>query len=60
MADQSKRSSLKRPKDAKQGALLLSAVAENMPQYPLDAAFEAEIPEILRPYYDKWKQRNAR
>lgn len=60
MAEQSKRSSLKRPKDAKQGTLLLSAVAENMPQYPLDAAFEAEIPEILRPYYAKWKQEKAR
>lgn len=60
LAEQRKRSPLKRPKDAKQGKLLLSAVAESMPQYPLDRAFEAEIPDVLRTHYKKWKQDETR
>jgi len=60
LSAQPKRSALKRPKDAKQGALLLAAVAEAMPQFPLDAAFEAEIPEPLKPHYQTWRQEYAR
>lgn len=60
LAEQRKRNPLKRPKDAKQGKLLLSAVAESMPQYPLDRAFEAEIPDVLRTHYKKWKQDETR
>jgi hypothetical protein len=55
MADQQKRNPLKRPKDAKQGCLLLDATREAMPQFPLDQAFEESIPPILLPYYAKWK-----
>jgi hypothetical protein len=55
MSVQDKRNPLKRPKDAKQGRLLLDAVKEAMPQYPLDAAFEASIPDELRPFYETWK-----
>jgi hypothetical protein len=55
MADQPKRNSLKRGKDRKQGIALLNAVAEAMPRYPLDAAFEAQMPQELNPYYAAWK-----
>jgi len=54
MSEQEKRNPLKRPKDAKQGTALLNVVRETMPQYPLDATFEAEIPEDLQPYYRRW------
>lgn len=49
------RNPLKRPKDRKQGIALLNAVREAMPQYPLDEAFEAEIPEELLSWYSGWK-----
>lgn len=56
MAGQAKRNPLKRPKDRKQGIALLDAVAETMPQYPLDAAFEAALPEELRGVYGEWRK----
>ncbi len=55
MSEQPKRNSLKRPKDLKQGMALLDAVAEAMPQYPLDGAFEALIPEELRAPFARWR-----
>lgn len=57
MADQPKRNRLKRPKDAKQGMLLLDAVAEAMPHYPLDSDFEAQLPGELAPYFVQWQAR---
>ena len=57
MADQAKRNRLKRPKDGKQGMLLIDAVAEAMPHYPLDAAFEAQLPGELAPYFVAWQER---
>lgn len=56
MSVQEKRNSLKRPKDAKQGAALLDAVSETMPQFPLDAAFEASLPPELEVPYREWKR----
>jgi hypothetical protein len=55
MAAQSKRNPLKRTKDRKQGLALLDAVQHAMPHYPMGAAFEAEIPEELLPYYKEWQ-----
>lgn len=55
LSEQAKRNALKRPKDRKQGLALLSAVREAMPQYPLDAPFEAALPEPLRAPYALWK-----
>jgi hypothetical protein len=55
MADQAKRNPLKRSKDRKQGTALLSAVAEAMPRYPMDAAFQAQLPTELSPYFEDWK-----
>lgn len=60
MADQAKRNPLKRRKDQQQGMLLLDAVNEAMPHYPLDDAFEAMLPGELAPYYVRWlEQRRA-
>lgn len=56
MSKKPERNPLKRPKDRKQGIALLNVVSEAMPQYPLDAAFEAEIPKELIPHYDTWIQ----
>lgn len=56
MAEQPKRNALKRPKDLRQGTMLLDAVAEAMPQYPLNSEFEASLPGDLAPKFDHWKQ----
>ncbi len=52
---QAKRNPLKRRKDVAQGNALLDAVAEAMPHYAIDAAFEAELPPELEPYFAAWK-----
>lgn len=57
MAEQPKRDPLKRGKDLKQGLALLDAIAEAMPQFPLDAAFEATLPGDLAPYFVRWHAR---
>jgi hypothetical protein len=59
MADQTKRNTLKRPKDRKQGHMLLDAVEKAMPQYPLDPKFEASLPGDLSPLFDQWKPGSA-
>lgn len=60
MAEKAGRNPLKRPKDRRQGIALLNAVHEAMPQYPLDAAFEADIPPPLRPHYEAWLRGDLR
>jgi hypothetical protein len=59
MAAQPKRNPLKRPKDRKQGLALLGAVAEAMPHYPLDATFEAKVPEELAPHLAEWRNQHS-
>jgi hypothetical protein len=56
MSEQAKRNSLKRPKDMKQGVALLNVIADAMPQYPLDDAFEASLPAELVKHYEQWKR----
>jgi hypothetical protein len=51
LGGQAKRNPLKRDKDIKQGRALFKAVREAMPQFPVDAAFEAELPAELQPVY---------
>jgi len=52
---QAKRNALKRRKDLQQGAAVLNAVRDAMPNYPLNKAFERSIPkELIKPYSD-WK-----
>jgi hypothetical protein len=55
MAQQTKRNALKRPKDRKQGIMLLDAVKQAMPLYPVDSTFEATLPGDLSPLFDQWK-----
>lgn len=55
MAEKAGRNPLKRPKDEKQGMLLLDAVAEAMPHYPMDEAFISKLPPALLPHFDRWK-----
>lgn len=55
LSQKEERTPLKKPKDAKQGSLLLSAIAESMPQFRMDAAFEDSLPGELRPHYEHWK-----
>jgi hypothetical protein len=55
MSEQPKRNPLKRRKDLAQGRALLDTVRDQMPQYRLDAGFEASIPQELRAFYAKWK-----
>jgi hypothetical protein len=57
MAEQSKRNPLKRPKDLKQGLALLDAVSLTMPQYPLDEAFAAALPDDLSELFSRWAAR---
>ena len=60
MSRQAKRNPLKRAKDLKQGMALLDAAQVTMPQYPLDAKFEAELPpELIEPYREWARRRPA-
>lgn len=59
LGNQAKRNPLKRGKDLQQGAAVLDAVAEAMPQYPLDAEFEQAIPDELSDYWNEWKAGRA-
>lgn len=55
LSAQPKRNSLKRGKDERQGVALLDAIRDGMPRFRMDAAFAAELPDELRPYFDRWK-----
>lgn len=55
LAQKPTRNPLKKAKDAKQGALLLSAIVERMPHYPLDEAFCGELPEELQRLLERWR-----
>ncbi len=57
LADKPSRNAAKRPKDRLQGLLLLDAIAEAMPLYPLGAEFAAELPQELLPYWQRWNER---
>jgi hypothetical protein len=59
LSDKRQRDPLKKPKDRQQGTVMLNVVNEAMPHYPLDDAFEAELPEPLLPYFDQWRSANA-
>lgn len=55
LSAQAKRNPFKRRKDREQGLGVLDAVAEAMPQYPLDAKFEAGIPDELQGVWSVWR-----
>ena len=57
LSGQEKRKAEKRPKDARQAALVLDAVARTMPHYPLDEAFAATLPLKLALLFAQWRAR---
>jgi hypothetical protein len=59
LAQKPGRNPLKQSKDARQGELLLSAIEERMPHYPLDKAFAAELPEELQRHFERWRDRRG-
>jgi hypothetical protein len=55
MAEKPGRSELKKPKDARQGAALLSAIRQTMPHFLMDDTFENQLSEELLPHFRRWK-----
>jgi hypothetical protein len=56
LSQQAKRDPLKRGKDKRQAKVLLEVVRQFMPQYPLDAEFETNLPSELVPLFAEWKR----
>jgi hypothetical protein len=55
LADKPERNPNKRDKDRRQGDVLLDAVRHFMPaSHPINADFVLDLPEDLRPTFDKW------
>ena len=59
LSAQEKRDPLKRRKDERQGMAVLDAVADAMPHYALDAAFEGKLPVELVPHFARWRARRG-
>jgi hypothetical protein len=59
LAEKPERNVLKKPKDQRQGLLVLDAVRDYMPHFPLDAAFAAALPAKLLPHFRRWEQHYA-
>jgi hypothetical protein len=55
LSEQAKRNVQKRPKDRVQGIALLDAIERFMPHYPLDQAFERELPIELDDVLKRWR-----
>ncbi|GGD51430.1 MULTISPECIES: GSU2403 family nucleotidyltransferase fold protein [Sphingomonadales] len=54
MAEKRERDPQKKPKDRKQGNAVLDAVWVAMRHYPLDEEFCKELPEVLKPHFERW------
>lgn len=55
IARKPERDASKRPKDQRQGELLLSVIRDRMQvAYPLDIDFVLDLPQELRPIFDRW------
>lgn len=54
MAEKPERNPQKKPKDHRQGMALLDAVWLTMRHYPLDYVFFEELPDALRPHFERW------
>lgn len=55
LATQADRTPHKTLKDHEQGWWLLSLTARRLPGHPLDEAFAASVPALLRPFFDHWR-----
>lgn len=59
LANKPERNAAKRPKDRRQGDVLLKAVASTMEAaYPMDVDFVMDLPEELRALFDLWAKEN--
>ena len=55
LSEKPSRSSLKKPKDRRQGDALLDACAAgNLPRHPLDGGFVTQLPAALLPHFTRW------
>ena len=55
LSEKPSRSTLKKPKDRRQGDALLDACAKgDLPRHPLNAAFVESLPGPLVPHYKRW------
>jgi hypothetical protein len=57
MAQKPSRNQQKVDKDHKQGMALLDAIWLTMRHYPINDAFYAELPDELRPHFERWNAR---
>ncbi len=57
LAEKPGRSALKRPKDFNQGNLVLDAVHDFMPHYPVGDAFYEALPKSLKKHYAAWAKK---
>ena len=55
MSTSDRRDPKKKEKDLTQGVEVLNLVSNEMPHYPLDEHFEAELPDVLKTIFQKWK-----
>lgn len=55
LAEKPGRDPQKKDKDRKQGRAVLDAIWLTMRHYALDNAFYEELPDALRPHFDKWE-----
>ena len=59
LAEKPTRSALKRPKDHHQGNLVLDAVRDHMPQFPVSEDFFEALPAPLKKHYKAWAESAA-
>ena len=57
IAEKTGRDPQKKPKDRKQGNAVLDAVWVAMRHYPLDEDFCNELPDALKPHFERWDAR---
>lgn len=57
LAEKPERNIQKKDKDRKQGNALLDAIWLSMRHFTLDNDFYAELPDVLRPYFERWEAR---
>ena len=59
LSEKPSRLATKRPKDFNQGNLVLDAVRDCMPQFPLDDGFYERLPKPLKKYFIAWSKGRA-
>lgn len=57
LSEKPERNPQKKDKDRKQGVAVLDAVWLTMRHYPLDKDYYADLPDALRPHFERWEGR---